>query len=142
MQQNWGITTQAFIGDDNGQLQALRTVQVEWTEVDGQLTCQEVPGTEQEWPCDLVLLAMGFTGTQVDLAEDLHLGRNQRDLFAANDVTYQIQDKWFAAGDCRRGQSLIVWAIAEGRELARQVDHFLMGSSTLPSKGAGDLLKP
>ncbi|WP_223788603.1 glutamate synthase subunit beta [Marinicella meishanensis] len=139
---NWAITTQAFLGDEQGHLRALRTVAVKWQNKQGQMTCEEVPGTEQEWPCDMVLLAMGFTGTQAALATALGLSRNARDLLAVNANSHALDDHFYAAGDCRRGQSLIVWAIAEGRELARQIDLDLMGSTRLPSKGPGDLPPP
>ena len=135
----WAITTQAFLGDEQGRVRAVRTVAVEWQANHGQMTCQEVPGTEQERPCDMVLLAMGFTGTQAALAEALQLSRNERDLLSVKADCYALDDHFYAAGDCRRGQSLIVWAIAEGRELARQIDQDLMGTTRLPSKGPGDL---
>lgn len=138
----WAITTQAFLGDDQGRVRAVRTVAVEWLSQAGQMTCQEIPGTEQEWPCDMVLLAMGFTGTQGDLAEALQLSRNDRDLLAVQSGSHALDNHFFAAGDCHRGQSLIVWAIAEGREMARQIDLKLMGSTQLPSKGEGDLPSP
>ncbi len=140
--QNWSITTKAFVGNEHGELTALKTVAVEWSNHNGQMRLNEVPGTEQEWPCDMVLLAMGFTGTQQKLANNLNIDLNQRDLFAADDRKYQVTENIFAAGDCRRGQSLIVWAISEGRELAHQVDKFLMGQSALPQKGPGDLPGP
>ncbi len=142
VEQNWSITTKAFIGDDQGHLTALRTVGVEWTNQSGQWQLIEIPDTEREWPCDMVLLAMGFTGTQVKLADSLKTPLNDRDLFAANDRDYLVDRGIFAAGDCRRGQSLIVWAISEGRELAHQIDGYLMGSSQLPKKGPGDLSGP
>ncbi len=142
VEQNWSITTKAFIGDNQGALIALQTVAVEWTQQGGKWQLVEKPGTEQQWPCDMVLLAMGFTGTQEKLANNLKLELNPRGLFAANSHDYQISTGVFAAGDCRRGQSLIVWAISEGRELAHLVDRYLMGSSELPQKGPGDLPGP
>lgn len=142
VEQNWSITTKAFIGDDQGRLTALRTVAVEWTQQGGRWQLTEVPDTEREWPCDMVLLAMGFTGTQEKLANNLKLELNQHDLFAANGDDYHLTNDVFAAGDCRRGQSLIVWAISEGRELAHQIDRYLMGTSELPQKGPGDLPGP
>jgi glutamate synthase (NADPH/NADH) small chain len=102
----------------------------------------EVAGTEKTWPCDLALLALGFTGPESTLAEKLGIQQDARSNYKAVEGKYQTNvSNIFAAGDMRRGQSLIVWAISEGREAARQVDIFLMGKSELPSKDlAGDLI--
>lgn len=143
VEKHHSIATKRFIGDATGKLIGLITVEVEWKKVNGQLKLQELAGTEKQWPCDMVLLAMGFTGTLENLATSFGLELNSHDLFDADDQSYQINSKgFFAGGDCRRGQSLIVWAISEGRELARQIDIFLTGKSTLPTKGDGDLGKP
>ena len=96
---------------------------------------------KKEWPCDLALLALGFTGPEKTVPEQFGLALDERgNIKGEND--YQTQKpSIFTAGDCRRGQSLIVWAISEGREAAHQVDTFLMGKSTLPQKNmAGDLM--
>ena len=102
----------------------------------------EIAGTEKSWPCDLALLALGFTGTESTLADKLGIEKDTRSNFKAEYGKYQTNiPNIFTAGDMRRGQSLIVWAISEGREAARQVDIFLMGKSELPSKDVtGDLV--
>ncbi len=135
--QSWNLATKAFIANEQGKLVAIETTKVEWNE---QMELVEVAGTEKLWPCDMVILAMGFTGTAADLAAELNVDLNEKQNFSANDVNYQLnQPGLFAAGDCRRGQSLIVWAISEGREMAHQIDNYLMGQSLLPKKGSGDL---
>ncbi|MCX7554134.1 glutamate synthase subunit beta [Marinicella sp. S1101] len=139
VQQNWSLTTTAFNSNGEGQLSGLSTVQVEWQHCDGKMQLKQLPGSEKEWPCDMVLLAMGFVGTQHQLANQFDLNLNQRDLFAASEHDYQIKPGLFAAGDCRRGQSLVVWAISEGREMAHHMDVYLMGNTSLPLKGEGDL---
>jgi glutamate synthase (NADPH/NADH) small chain len=127
----FAIATKEFVGH-KGKLVALRTVQVEWA--GGKMV--EVPGTEKEFPCDLVLLAMGFVSPVASVLEAFGVERDARgNARAGTDAVggYRTNvDKVFAAGDMRRGQSLIVWAIREGRQCARAVDEFLMGSSTLP----------
>ena len=98
------------------------------------------PGHSKEWPCDLVLLALGFTGSEPTLAETLGLEMDSRTNIQASAKDYKTSKPGvFAAGDQRRGQSLIVWAISEGRQAAHHVDAFLMGHSDLPLKGDGDL---
>ena len=140
VKQNWSIVTKAFVGNEQGELIAVKTVKVEWTDP---MTLVEIPGTEKQWPCDMVLLAMGFTGSLPHLADKLKLQLNDQHLYDAKESDYQVNDEGlFAAGDCRRGQSLIVWAISEGREMAHQLDKFLMGTSQLPQKGPGDLPSP
>ena len=98
-------------------------------------------GSEKEWPCDLALLALGFTGPEKSLAEQFGLNFDEKNNIKG-EIEYQTNKKSvFTAGDCRRGQSLIVWAISEGREAAHQIDLFLSGSSNLPLKDkAGDLV--
>ena len=102
----------------------------------------EIAGTEKTWPCDLALLALGFTGPESTLADKLGIDKDARSNYKAIYGKYQTNiPNIFTAGDMRRGQSLIVWAISEGREAARQVDIYLMGKSELPSKDiAGDLI--
>jgi len=140
---NWLINTKEFVKDTNGKLIALKTVNVEWKMVLGEKPqLIEIAGTEKTWPCDLALLALGFTGPESTLADKLGLNTDARSNYKATYGKYQTNvSNIFTAGDMRRGQSLIVWAISEGREAARQVDIFLMGKSELPSKDiAGDLI--
>ena len=101
---------------------------------------KEVPGTEKEWKCELALLAMGFTGSEMTVAEQLGLEADPRTNIKASEANYKTNVPGvFVAGDQRRGQSLIVWAISEGRQAAYHVDTYLMGTSHLPLKGDGDL---
>ena len=140
---NWLINTKEFIKDKDGKLTALKTVNVEWKMVPGQRPqLIEIEGTEKTWPCDLALLALGFTGPESTLADKLGLDRDVRSNYKAVYGKYQTNvPNIFTAGDMRRGQSLIVWAISEGREAARQVDIYLMGKSDLPTKNeTGDLV--
>jgi len=125
---DWSITTKEFIGE-NGKLVALKGTKVEWK--DGKML--EVPGTEFVIKADLVLLAMGFVSPVHKLLEAFGVEKDQRGNAKANTESYATSSaKVFAAGDIRRGQSLVVWAIREGRQAARAVDEFLMGVSTLP----------
>jgi glutamate synthase (NADPH/NADH) small chain len=143
VERNWLINTKEFVTDENNKLIALKTVNVEWKMVTGQRPqLIEIVGTEKSWPCDLALLALGFTGPENTLADKLGIEKDTRSNFKAEYGKYQTNiQNIFTAGDMRRGQSLIVWAISEGREAARQVDIFLMGKSELPSKDVtGDLV--
>lgn len=125
---DWSVTTKEFVGE-NGKLVALKCTKVEWK--DGKM--QEVPGTEFEIKADLVLLAMGFVSPVQKLLEAFGVEKDQRGNAKANTENYATSSaKVFAAGDIRRGQSLVVWAIREGRQAARAVDEFLMGTSILP----------
>lgn len=139
---NWLINTKEFITNDKGELTGLKTVEVEWKINPGErLQLIEKPDTEKVWPCDLALLALGFTGPESTLADQLGIEKDNRSNYKAEYGKYQTNvPHIFSAGDMRRGQSLIVWAISEGREAARQVDIYLMGSSSLPTKGNGDLI--
>ena len=140
---NWLINTKEFVKDEQGKLIALKTVNVEWKMVPGQRPeLIEITGTDKTWPCDLALLALGFTGPESTLADKLGIKTDARSNYEAAYGKYQTNvPNIFTAGDMRRGQSLIVWAISEGREAARQVDIFLMGTSELPSKDvSGDLI--
>ncbi len=140
-EREWSISTKEFLGDKNGNLIGLITTQVEWTYKLGERPqLSEVPGTEQKWDCDLALLAMGFTGSETSLTEQLGLEMDARSNIKASINNYMSNVPGiFVAGDTRRGQSLIVWAISEGREAAHHVDKYLMGVSSLPLKGDGDL---
>jgi glutamate synthase (NADPH/NADH) small chain len=137
----FSVSTKSFVGDENGLLKKLITVEVEWDKKRGERPVLiELAGTEREWDCDLALLALGFTGSEPTLAEALGVAMDSRTNIKAPVMDYQTNVSGvFAAGDQRRGQSLIVWAIAEGRQAAHHVDAFLMGSSRLPLKGEGDL---
>ncbi|SHJ16641.1 glutamate synthase (NADH) small subunit [Mesonia phycicola] len=137
---NWSILTKEFIKDEKGKLKSLKTVEVKWIKNEGNRPqLKEIEGSEKEWPCDLALLALGFTGPEKTLSEQLGLNTTERSNIQSN-KKYQTNIKnIFTAGDMRRGQSLIVWAISEGREAAREVDKYLMGKSELPTKGPGDL---
>ncbi|MDT0677211.1 glutamate synthase subunit beta [Autumnicola musiva] len=137
---NWSISTKEFIKDKSGKLTALKTVNIEWVKGDnGRPKLQEVPNSEKEWPCDMVLLALGFTGPEKTLSEKLGLTLDDRTNIKANKKFQTNVPNIFTAGDMRRGQSLIVWAISEGREAAYNVDKYLMGKTKLRTKGQGDL---
>ncbi len=137
---NWAVNTQKFNADENGNLKSLSVIEVQWEmDTNGRAVgFKEVPGTEKEYPCELVLLAMGFLHPQKQgLLEKLGVELDERGNVKALEGVYQTNiAKVFAAGDMRRGQSLVVWAISEGREAARKVDEYLMGYSKLPSKDA------
>jgi glutamate synthase (NADPH/NADH) small chain len=136
---NWLINTKEFISNDKGELVGLKTVEVAWKMVSGQRPeLIEKEGSEKVWPCELALLALGFTGPEKTLSEQLGIEIDARNNFKASNYQTNIPHI-FTAGDMRRGQSLIVWAISEGREAARAVDLYLMGYSNLPTKGNGDL---
>ena len=135
----WAVATKEFIGDENGNLKALKIVNLEWKIVDGRpAQFVEVAGSEREIPCELALLAMGFVHPQhIGFISDLGIGLDERGNVNASEKDYRTNiSKIFAAGDMRRGQSLVVWAISEGRECARKVDEFLNNNapSMLESK--------
>ncbi|WP_417359904.1 glutamate synthase subunit beta [Galbibacter sp.] len=140
VERNWSILTKEMVKDANGNLKGIKTVEVKWVKIPGERPqLQEIEGTEKEWPCDLALLALGFTGPEDTLSEQLGLNTDQRSNIKAGNNYQTNIPHIFAAGDMRRGQSLIVWAISEGREAAYHVDKYLMGSSSLPTKEKGDL---
>ncbi len=125
----YAISSTEFVDDGHGRVCAVRTVNVEME--NGRF--EPIPGSEREWPADLVLLAMGFLGPQALIAEQLGVSCDDRSNYAAEYGKYATSiGKVFAAGDCRRGQSLVVRAINEGREAAREIDRFLMGETQLP----------
>ncbi len=139
-ERQWSISTKEFLGDENGNLKGLITSEVEWIKENGRFTLKEIPNTEKEWKCELALLALGFTGSEPTIVEQLGIDMDLRTNIKADEDNYATNIKGvFAAGDTRRGQSLIVWAIAEGRQAAYHVDYYLMGFSNLPLKGDGDL---
>lgn len=127
-------TAKKFESDENGQVKAVHTVQIEWQKNDkGQFVPKEVPGTEVVRPAQLVLLAMGFLGPEQPLLDQLGIERDPRTNAKAEFGRFQTSiPNVFAAGDCRRGQSLVVWAFNEGRGAARECDRFLMGQTDLP----------
>ena len=130
------ILSKGFVDDGQGNVCGIQTVNVKWTQVDGQWQMEEIRGSEKTWDADLVLLAMGFLGPEHYLAETLDLTLDDRSNYQAphGDFTTNLEGV-FTAGDCRRGQSLVVWAIHEGRGAARAVDKYLMGSTQLPAPG-------
>jgi glutamate synthase (NADPH/NADH) small chain len=127
-------TARKFIGDDQGWVKEVLTVQMEWERNErGQFVPKEVPGTEQVRPVQLVLLAMGFLGPEQPLLTELGVNCDPRTNIKAEFERYSTNLKGiFAAGDCRRGQSLVVWAFNEGRGAARECDRYLMGQTSLP----------
>ena len=131
----YAVNTKSFIDDGNGNVKALQLVNVEMNNVDGRMSFEEVEGSEQELPCDLALLAMGFLGPEKPgMLEQLGVALDARGNVVADPQTWMTSvDGVFAAGDMRRGQSLIVWAIAEGRSAAAGVDKYLMGITDLPA---------
>ncbi|TWU55459.1 glutamate synthase subunit beta [Rubripirellula reticaptiva] len=131
------ILSKEFLKDDKGNLRGIKTVNVEWTKKDdGGWAMSEVAGSEKDWPAQLILLAMGFLGPEQYVAESLGLEVDPRSNFQAVHGAYTTNiEGVFAAGDCRRGQSLVVWAINEGRGAARAIDIYLEGSSNLPAPG-------
>lgn len=135
-EREWALLTKAFIGDENGKLKALRIAEIVWAknETTGRYGFQEVAGTERDIECDLALLAIGFVHPQFKgMLQELGVELTERQ--NVKDRNYQTNiENVFVAGDMRRGQSLVVWAISEGREAAKAVDEFLMGSSVLEGK--------
>ncbi|MET3849768.1 NADPH-dependent glutamate synthase beta subunit-like oxidoreductase [Paenibacillus sp. OAE614] len=125
--------TTKFVGDDEGNLQELHTVQIQrMVDETGRKIYQPIPGTERVFKAQMALIAIGFDGPEQTITEQLGLETDRRSNVKARKGKYNTNvDKVFAAGDMRRGQSLVVWAINEGREAAREVDKYLMGSTVL-----------
>lgn len=137
VKREWSILTKEFVKDDYGNLTGLKIVEIKWVlSSEGKMGFEEIAGTERVLPCELALLAIGFTGAEKGgLVEELKLAIDDRGNIKSNQ--YMTSQKGvFAAGDIRRGQSLVVWAISEGREAAHAVDQWLMGSSQLETKDA------
>jgi glutamate synthase (NADPH/NADH) small chain len=130
----WSILTRRFEGEGDS-VRALQTVELEWKD----RAFSEVEGSLRVWPADLVVLAIGYTGPEKNgLLDQLSIDMDDRGNVKTD--TYQTSLAGvFSAGDMRRGQSLIVWAISEGREAARAVDRFLQDSTSLPTRGPGSL---
>ena len=139
---NWLVSTKEFLTNDKGELYALKTVEVSWKTIPGRRPqIIEREGSEKIWPCDLALLALGFTGPDKSLPEQLGLELDTRTNIKASVKDYKTNISGiFTAGDMRRGQSLIVWAISEGRQAAHHIDSYLMGASRLPLKDDNDLI--
>ena len=135
---HWAVATKEFVGDEKGHLKALKIVTLEWKLTDEGRAANfvEVPGSEREIPCELAFFAMGFVSPQHEgLLTELGVEIDERGNVKAPERSYQTNiAKVFTAGDMRRGQSLVVWAISEGRECARKVDEYLMGISLLERK--------
>ncbi|KAJ8917498.1 hypothetical protein NQ315_005547 [Exocentrus adspersus] len=137
----FSIMTQEFLDDGKGHVSGVKTVNVEWTKDDtGRWQMNQVPGSEKVFKADLVLLAMGFLGPERAIGDQLELTLDARSNFSTKDYKTNVSNV-FAAGDCRRGQSLVVWAISEGRQAARAVDEYLTNApSRLP--GPGGIVEP
>jgi glutamate synthase (NADPH/NADH) small chain len=131
---DWSINTKAFLGDGRGQVRALRGVRLTWEQDNGRPVMKELPGSEFELDCDLVLLALGFLGPETNtVVAQLGCELTERGNVKAGPDYQTTVPGVFACGDARRGQSLVVWAIWEGRECARGVDAYLMGETFLPA---------
>ena len=129
----YGISAKELTGDEGGRVRGVRAAEVEWVKNDaGRLVPREIPGSEKLWEADLVLLAMGFLGPEDTLPDAFGLERDERSCVKAAYGSFKTsREKVFAAGDMRRGQSLVVWAIQEGKVLAREIDRFLSGGSLI-----------
>lgn len=130
----FAIMTKKIVGNADGQINELHTVEVDWKKDDaGRFVPVEIPGSEKIWPAQLVLIAMGFLGPEEPLLNQLGIEQDGRSNIKTPDGSFATnQAKVFSAGDARRGQSLVVWAIQEGRAAARECDKYLMGYSDLP----------
>ena len=139
-ERQWSINTKAFISDENGNLKALRLVDLTWQNEGGKMEMVELPGSERDVPCELALLAAGFLHPQYNgLLDDLGLEYDERGNVKTTNYQTSNNPNVFAAGDMRRGQSLVVWAISEGREAARAADCYLMGETKLEAKAVSML---
>lgn len=140
VERQWAIATKEILTDGSGNLTALQIIDLEWqVAADGRPSSfSEIPGSERTVPCELLLLAMGFLHPEhSDLVDPLEIEKDERGNVKATEKNYQTNiSKIFVAGDMRRGQSLVVWAISEGRECARKVDEYLTGDSILETKDA------
>ncbi len=130
----FAILSKKFLDDGNGNVAGIETIRIDWSQPADSAPFSEIPGTEQTYPAQLVLLAMGFLGPEQAIIEQFKLPTDKRSNVQAEYGKYATEAEGiFAAGDCRRGQSLVVWAIAEGRGAAHAIDAYLMGSSDLPA---------
>jgi glutamate synthase (NADPH/NADH) small chain len=131
---DFSINTKAFVADAEGRVRALRAIRLDWAHDNGRPTMKDIPGSEFEIPCELVLLALGFLGPETDtIVSQLGCELTERGNLKAGADYQTTAPGVFACGDARRGQSLVVWAIWEGREAARGVDAYLMGETFLPA---------
>ncbi|MFA9422425.1 MAG: FAD-dependent oxidoreductase, partial [Sedimentibacter sp.] len=130
---NYKLATKKIVGNENGEVKEVHTVEVNWVKNEsGRVIPKEVPGSEKIWKADLVIIAMGFLGPEDTVIDELKLERDQRSNVKAEYGIFKTNiEKLFAAGDMRRGQSLVVWAIQEGKLAAREVDKYLMGKSVI-----------
>lgn len=130
----YSILTKEFIDDGKGNVEGIKTVRVNWEkDAQGRFCMKEIPGSEETWRADLVLLALGFKGPESAIIDSLGVEKDERsNVKAAYGKFSTSKEKVFSCGDMRRGQSLVVWAINEGRACAREVDRFLMGNTLLP----------
>merc|ERR1719261_1783400 len=132
-----------FVDDGQGNVKGINTCQVEWSQDSlGRWAMKEVPGTEKFYPADLVFLAMGFLGPERPLIEQLEIATTKQGNHATPQGRYHTNiPRVYSCGDCRRGQSLVVWAINEGRQCARQVDYDLMSLTDLPLPEASSVTR-
>jgi NADPH-dependent glutamate synthase beta subunit-like oxidoreductase len=129
----FAILSKEFVDDGSGNVAGVKTVTIDWSKPDGKTPFSEVPGTEKVWQADLVFLSLGFLGPEHTVSDMLGVTYDDRGNYLADEDRYATSvSGLYAAGDCRRGQSLVVWAIKEGRGAARAIDQFLMGDSDLP----------
>ena len=130
----FSVLTKRFVDDGRGNVSGVVTVRIRWEkDEEGRWQMNEIEGTEKTYQADLVLLAMGFTGPETGVSEELGVELDERGNYRAQFGKYRTNvERVWTAGDCRRGQSLIVWAIAEGRQAAREIDRYLMGTTVLP----------
>jgi len=134
VERRWSVSTASFTGDAQGNVQQLHYVELDWEQTNGRSTMTEKPGTERTLDCELVLLAMGFLGPETDgVVTQLGCDLTDRGNLVAREDYQTTVPSVFACGDARRGQSLVVWAIWEGRECARGIDAYLMGETALQS---------
>jgi NADPH-dependent glutamate synthase beta subunit-like oxidoreductase len=132
----FAVLTKEFVADENGNVAGVKTVQIDWSQPGHKTPFREIAHAERTFEADLVLLALGFLGPEHTVSEMLDVACDDRSNYQAEHGRFATTVRGvFAAGDCRRGQSLVVWAINEGRGAARAIDGFLMGSSTLPAPG-------
>jgi NAD(P)H-dependent glutamate synthase small subunit len=132
----FSVLSKEFVGDGAGRVAGIKTVRIDWSHPSANAPFREIPGTERVWKADLVLLSLGFLGPEQTAAEMLGVACDPRSNYQAVHGRYATNVAGvFAAGDCRRGQSLVVWAINEGRGAARAIDEYLMGASSLPAPG-------
>lgn len=130
----YAVLTKEFLDDGRGHVAGVKTVRIDWSGAGGGRPFREIPGTEHVWPADLVCLSLGFLGPETVVAGELGVDCDERTNYRAGWGSFATNVPGvFAAGDCRRGQSLVVWAISEGRGAARAIDQYLMGVSHLPA---------